>query len=299
MLSRCRGDDCWFSGRSSSESERRQALVSSDVAFGYCPVDWLREAARLKWVQLSGVGFDQYLPLAAGGSPPFTLTNLRGVFTDCVAETCLGGVLAFNRGIKRLSERQLAHSWEKDAIRTQLRTLRGSKVLVLGTGSIGRQFGTLARALGADVTFYGRKCPPADICGTRALDSALPQMDVVAAFLPDTPETRDLFGGGRIGLLKNEAIFVSAGRGTLVDEVALLAALDAGQLRAAVLDVTRVEPLPLTSALWSNDKVLLTQHTAGGHREEQRIAVAHFGGNIERFKSGQQLANTVDWRRGY
>lgn len=299
VLSCCPGDVCWFSERSSSESERRNALAASDVAFGYCPVDWLRQATRLKWLQLSGVGFDQYLQLAAGTSPPFTLTNMRGVFTDCVVETCLGGVLAFNRGIKRLNELQLAKSWEKDEIRKQLRTLRGSKVIVLGTGSIGGQFGALARALGAEVTFYGRRCPPADICGTSALDSALPHMDVVAAFLPDTPETRDLFGSRRIGLMKNDAIFVNAGRGTLVDEAALIAALDSGRLRAAVLDVTREEPLQVSSPLWSHEKILLTQHTAGGHRDEQRIAVEHFVRNIERFKSGQQLANIVDWSKGY
>lgn len=299
VLSRCQGDDCWFSSHSNSEAERRQALASSDIAFGYCPVDWLREASRLKWLQLSGVGFDQYLPLAAGGSPPFALTNLRGVFTDCVAETSLAGVLAFNRGIKQLCEKQIARSWEKDAIRTQLRTLRGSSVLVLGTGSVGRQFGAWSRALGADVTFYGRSCPPADICGMEALDAALPQMNVVASFLPDTAETRHLFGRGRIGLLNKEAIFVNAGRGTLLDEAALLGALDAGQLRGAVLDVTRDEPLPPTSALWSNDKVLLTQHTAGGRRDEQRISVVHFAENVERFKNGQPLANSVDWHKGY
>jgi phosphoglycerate dehydrogenase-like enzyme len=295
----CPEDDCWFAGQTSSEGERREALAASEIAFGYCPHDWLREAPRLQWMQLPGVGFDQYLPLAQGGQPPFLMTNLRGVFKDCVAESCLAGVLAFNRGIKRLSERQVARSWEKDAIRPQLRTVRGSRVLVLGTGAIGRQFGALMAGLGAEVTFFGRSCPPADISGTQALDSALPRMQVVAAFLPDTAETRDLFGRERIGLLNKEAVFVNAGRGSLVDEAALVTALDAEQFRGAVLDVTREEPLPLSSALWSNGKVLLTQHTAGGHRDELRIAIEHFVGNRARFKNGQQLVNLVDWRKGY
>jgi len=299
LCSFCEGDDCWFSGVSGNETERPGALHASEVAFGYCPVDWLRDASGLKWMQVPGVGFDQYLPLAAGGTPPFAITNMRGVFKDCVAETCLGGILALNRGIKKLSERQLAHSWDKDAIRPHLRTLRGARVLVLGTGAIGKQFGALVEGLGAVVKFYGRNCPPADIAGEDSLDSVLPDMDVVAAFLPDTPHTGNLFDEKRIALLGKEALLVNAGRGSLVNEDALLAALDAGRLRGAVLDVTREEPLPTSSALWSNDKVLLTQHTAGGHRDELRIAIACFGDNLERFRNGLALTNSVDWKKGY
>jgi glyoxylate/hydroxypyruvate reductase len=295
----CEGDDCWFSRASASEAERRGALHASEVAFGYCPVDWLHDASDLQWMQVPGVGFDQYLPLAAGGTPPFAITNMRGVFKDCVAETCLGGILALNRGIKKLSEWQVTQSWEKDALRPHLRTLRGARVLVLGTGAIGKQFGALVEGLGAEVTYFGKNCPPADIAGEESLDSVLPDMDVVAAFLPDTPRTRNLFDGKRIALLGKEALFVNAGRGSLVNEDALLVALDGGRLRGAVLDVTREEPLPVSSALWSNDKVLLTQHTAGGHRDELHLAIAYFGENLERFRNGLALTNSVDWQKGY
>jgi phosphoglycerate dehydrogenase-like enzyme len=131
------------------------------------------------------------------------------------------------------------------------------------------------------------------------LDTILPICDAIVAALPGTPETYGLLGADRLRLLPDHAVVVNVGRGSVIDTEALVAALDSGGLRGAVLDVTEVEPLPSDSALWDRSNVILSPHTAALTVDEDVRIVDLFAANLQRFVAGQPLLNLVEVDRGY
>lgn len=274
----------------------RQRFEGCEASFGRCPLPWIAESPNLRWIQLDSVGFDD---LAKLDWPTLgrrvTVTNLAGFFADPVAESALAGLLGLLRGIDRLALLQPRKSWQKMALRPTLRTLRGANVLLVGRGSIGRRFEELVAPFGCRVTATtaGNPLPPAE------LDRALASADVIFSSIPETAATRNLFDARRLGLMKPRAIFVNVGRGGVVDEAALAAALQANRLGGAVLDVTLVEPLPPENPLWNCPNVILTQHTGGGTEDEGMRKVEAFLDNFRRFAAGRPLAGVVDFARGY
>jgi phosphoglycerate dehydrogenase-like enzyme len=277
--------------------EQKEQFLTSDVAFGNVPAAWLEETDRLQWLQLESVGFTPYQEVAPGRS--FTLTNLKGFFGTPVAETILAGVLALYRGVDTLVELKSERAWRKMEVRPALRTLHGQRAVILGSGSIGRALKRLLLAFSCPVTVFANSAPEADIYTPSELDEALTNADVVAACLPDTPDTRNLFDRRRLALLPERAVFVNVGRGSVVDEEALTRALQDERLGGAVLDVTREEPLPETHPLWHCPNTILTQHTAGGTADETEQKVHFFLDNLSRFRDGETLLNVVDFERGY
>ena len=280
-----------------TESENRNACQAATLVLGNPPPQWLLEADKLRWVQLSSAGFSQYTELA-GRELPFIITNSAGLFGVPVAETALAGILALMRGIPQLIFDKERKQWEGAKLRPELATLTGKRVLVLGTGSIGGTFRKLLRGFNCAVESMGRH-DNADFQGLEALDIRLPKADVVVATLPDTAETRDMFDRDRIALLNNSCIFVNVGRGSLVDEAALLDRLQKGTLGGAVLDVTRNEPLAEDDPLWRAPRTILTQHSGGGAQEENRKIVDRFLENFALLKTGKSPEHRVDLERGY
>lgn len=274
----------------------RQRFEGCEASFGRCPLPWIADSPSLRWIQLDSVGFDD---LAKLDWPTLgrrvTVTNLAGFFADPVAESALAGVLALLRGIDRLALLQSRKSWQKLELRPTLRTLRGASVLLVGRGSIGRRFEALIAPFGCRVTATTARHPLPPV----ELDRALASADVVFSSLPETTATRNFFDATRLALLKPRAIFVNVGRGGVVDETALAAALQARRLGGAVLDVTVVEPLPPESPLWTCPNVILTQHTGGGTEDEGMRKVEAFLDNFHRFTAGRPLAGVVDFARGY
>ena len=141
--------------------------------------------------------------------------------------------------------------------------------------------------------------PQADLHTVAELDRYLPDSDIVSVSLPETPDTNNLFDEPRFGRCKEGSIFVNVGRGSVVEEMALIENLRSGHLRGAIIDVTKEEPLPAEHPLWDAPNTIVTQHTAGGFKEELDEKISLFEGNLNCYKNGEPLKNVIDWGRGY
>jgi glyoxylate/hydroxypyruvate reductase A len=269
-------------------------LSGCDVAFGNPDSDSLIGAETLRWVQLESVGFGEYVDLDWEGlRRRLTLTNLAGFFADPVAETALAGLLALARGIDDLLRLQASNTWEGDPIRTRLRSLTGSHVVMVGFGAINQRLAALLAPFNCRITPI-RSDTPLD-----TMDRALVESDIIVCTAPDSPATRGMFDAARLALLPNHAIFANLGRGSIVDEAALAEALNTGQIGGAVLDVTEDEPLPASHPFWTCPNTILTQHSGGGTADELDRKIDVFLANFARFRDGEPLEGIVDMKRGY
>jgi glyoxylate/hydroxypyruvate reductase A len=158
---------------------------------------------------------------------------------------------------------------------------------------------TLLAAFECAVSGYARSSPQAQLHSLPELDAALPAADLIINTLPHTPETQGLLGRERLERFAPHALLVNVGRGSAVDEAALVEALNANRLGGAVLDVTAIEPLPESSPLWTHPRVILTQHTGGRFPREADAKIDVFLANYARFSRGETLGEAVDASRGY
>lgn len=252
----------------------------------------LLKASGLKWLQSGAAGFDHPIfgQLVQRG---VALTTSHGQAVG-MADYVLWGVLDhFQRGPERRAA-QAARDWA----RLQFRDIERTHWLVIGFGSIGQGVGQRARAFGAKVTGVRRHQAPhpaADVIAAEAdIPTLLPQADVVVLSVPLTPQTRHLVDAEFLGRMKPRSVLVNVGRGGLVDEAALLAALDKGTPGHALLDVFETEPLPAESPFWSHPRVSLTAH-ASGISEGQAVRNDElFLDNLRRYAEGQPLLNLAD-----
>lgn len=291
-------DDVWMANPAGATAADRAAFLEAEVAFGAFPADLLVATTRLRWIQFSSVGIDFYRNAEwAKVAGRVVCTNLRGVFAECMAQTVLASILSFNRGLDQFVRLQERRDWQKDYYHPRLHILQGAHVLLMGSGSVTTRVRELLAQFGCTFTVYARTS--GDIHSAAQLDEALPKADIVCAALPDTTETRNLLNADRIARLKRGALFLNVGRGSLIDETALIAVLRSGHLRGALLDVTRREPLPPDDPLWSCPRTLLTQHTSAGSEMEFIHSIQFFGENLARYRAGQPLEGIIDWSKGY
>lgn len=260
--------------------------------------DAARRLPRLRWVQTLSAGPD--LVLGAGFADRVLLTGGVGLHDQPVAEHALALILALVRELPQAWRAQQRHEWAPALGGPRplhppgrITTLLGAEVLVWGFGSIGVTLaGHLAR-LGAHVTGVARSAGERSgypVVAQAGLDAALAMTDVLVLVLPDTPETTNALSRDRIARLPAHALVVNVGRGSTVDEDALLAALTEGRLAGAGLDVTRTEPLPADSPLWDAPNTIITPHAAGGRPVG---AAALIEDNVRRLLAGEELANLV------
>jgi glyoxylate/hydroxypyruvate reductase A len=294
------GHEVGFGDQLATPEARRVAVAGAEIVFGNVPADWLGAAPALRWVQLDSAGVDAWLGLnAARPGSPVVITNLRDFYGRAVSEAALAGILAFYRQLPPLLAAQRERRWVKTAVESGIGQLHGARALVLGTGAIGRRLMTLLAAFECAVSGYARSSPQAQLHTLAALDAALPAADLVINTLPHTPETQGLLGRDRLARFAPQALLVNVGRGSAVDEGALVEALDANRLGGAVLDVTAIEPLPESSPLWMHPRVILTQHTGGRFPREADAKIDVFLANYARFSRGETLGEAVDASRGY
>jgi glyoxylate/hydroxypyruvate reductase A len=281
-------------GLSGAELVETGEVSGCDVAFGNPDSDALAAAETLRWVQLESVGFGEYTDLDWDRlGTRLTLTNLAGFFAGPVAETALAGLLALTRGINEVLHLQTLQIWEGDPIRTRLRSLSGSHVVMVGFGAINQRLADFLAPFDCQIT------PIRSDTRLDVLDRAIATADVVVCTAPDTPATRQMFDAKRLGLLPSHAIFANLGRGSIVDEAALARALGTGQIAGAVLDVTEEEPLPAGHPFWTCPNTILTQHSGGGTADELDRKIDVFLANFTRFQNGEPLTSVVDMKRGY
>ncbi|MFD6156581.1 D-2-hydroxyacid dehydrogenase [Nocardia sp. NPDC060256] len=278
------------------------ALRGADVLFVYdfltraIPGAW-PSADRLQWLHMGSTGVDPAMFPELRASD-VVVTNTRGLFDTAIAEYVLGQILGFAKDLPGSLRRQLRHEWEH----RENERVAGSTVLIVGTGSIGRAIARLLRAAGMNIRAVGRRMRSADPdFGTVGTDlhAELPMADYVVAIAPLTPQTRNMFGTSEFAAMKPHARFVNVGRGELVVTDDLVAALGAGSIAGAALDVVDPEPLPPGHPLWDLPNVSITPHNSGDFRGWRTDIVTAFAENFDNWITGRPLQNVVDKELGY
>lgn len=291
-------------------SDEAMALVRDAevyVGFGITRPLFLA-APRLRWVHSAAAGVRGALFPEMVASDVL-LTNSAGIHGVPIAETVLGGVLHFLRGLDLALEQQRGAVWDKSpfvAPGSPLRELGDSRVLVVGAGGLGTEIAVRMSAFGATCVGIRRRpalgLPPGfhEVYGPEALEGELPRADVVVLTAPFTPGTDQLLSADRLARLPRHAILVNVARGALVDEEALARMLADGRLRGAVLDVFREEPLAPSSPLWQLRSALITPHVSpvspGRFWPRQQGLLLD---NWRRYHAGAPLRNVVDKQQGY
>ena len=246
---------------------------------------------QLRWVQSTWAGIDA---IAHFASETLQITPLKGVFGPAMTEYVMGWLLAIERDvISRASHNEWTPSFEP--------RIAGKRLGIMGTGGIGTAIALAAKSFGLEVIGLnsdGRAVNGFNACYASAERLAFAEgLDYLVSVLPQTSQTDNLIDHEVLVRLNPEAIVINAGRGNSVVEADLIASLDAGHLRAAVLDVFREEPLPPHDPLWSTSGVHITSHTAGPTPDEAVAEV--FERNLKRYIAGEPLTDAVRAGRGY
>ena len=257
----------------------------------------------LRWVHSPAAGVGGMLFPAMKASP-VVLTNSRGMSAAAVAEHALMLILSSVRRLPEAVRAQDARRWICNDL-AGLPSLRGRTLAIIGLGAIGRELARMASGLGMVVIGTRRDMEEpvpagvAEALDPEELPAVLQRADVVVLTAPLTEETRGMIGAAELRLMKPDAWLVNVARGKLVDEAALIDALESGTIAGAALDVFEHEPLSASSPLWGLRNAVLTPHVAGFLADYWEAACALFAANLTRYLSGEALANTVDKQKGY
>ena len=282
-----------------SEPEIREALarLRPEVAFSVkCPgLDHgvhrlLLDCPSLRWIQVGGAGVDH---LGPWDPARVTVTNCAGVLSRFQAETVTGAILMLNFGFPRYLRQQAERIWRQQP----WGPLSEKTLLVVGLGNIGAKVAANAKALGMTVVGLRRSAaaiPQVDeMLPLEALHEGLARADFVTLHVPLTAETRHLIDADALAAMQPGAFLINTARGPVVDEAALIAALQSGGLAGAYLDVFEVEPLPPASPLWSLESVVISPHFADAAAGWERRFAAFFADNLMRWLAGQPLEKPV------
>ncbi len=279
-------------------------LAAADIAFDFDwqdPASLLTNAPRLRWVQATSAGIGGFVQRYGLDGGDLLLTTAAGTHASPLAEFAVTGALHFIKDVPGLLEHQRRHHWQRHVSGQ----LSGRRATVVGLGSIGRRVVELYGLLGVRVTGVGRDgghydLPEGvDVVSTANLDAVLPGTDILVLACPLTPETQNLIDAARVDLLPAGAVVVNIARGQVIDESALTAALSAGHLRGAALDVFQTEPLPDASPLWDLPNVLVSPHSASTAAEENAVLTELFIQNLRHYLAGRPLRNVYRADRGY
>ena len=281
---------------SSPETVDEAQVAHADVVFGNVRPELLGAARGLRMLQLNSAGYDKYV--APGIVPEgCALCCATGAYGQAVSEHLFTSVLCLMKKLHGYRDLQRAHEWGDLG---EVATPAGANVLVLGAGDIGTHLAALFAAVGARVTGVRRRAVAAEAPFARMatmgeLGELLPQADVVCSVLPSTPETAGLADAGFFAAMKPGAYFGNAGRGSLVDQTALVAALESGHLAGAALDVCTPEPLSADDPLWDAPNLLLTPHISGFYHLPVTLdnIVGIAAENLAHLEAGEPLRNQV------
>jgi phosphoglycerate dehydrogenase-like enzyme len=301
------------------EAEAARAVTDADAFFGKITPPLLAAARRLRWVQAPTVSLEHYVfpELIAH---PCVLTNMRGLFSDVIAEQVFGTILCFARNLHLYVRNQMQGRWEPvggEAERANFAVgpglvsgidrahhgLADATLGVVGLGAIGTEIARLGlafrmRVLAVDPV-QERAAEGVTLWRPERLPDLLAESDYVVIAAPHTPETYKLFRRAQFRQMKRTAYLINIGRGAIVDLADLTAALEAGDLAGAGLDVFETEPLPAGHPLWRMANVIVTPHVAGF---SPRIAERHLAvllDNLGRFRRGEPLRNVADKARWF
>jgi phosphoglycerate dehydrogenase-like enzyme len=291
-------------GSVKQHAEEAEIILFSGLAGKTVPLRELwPHAKQVRWIHSLSAGVDNLLFPELSESP-VVLTNARGVFKRSLAEFVLLGMLYFYKRVRRLIESQRAHKWDDFMVEW----LPGKKMGVVGYGEIGRECAMLAKAVGVTVYATRRKVELSAndavlerVFAPARLKEMLSEVDVVLAAAPLTPETRHMIGEAEFRVMKSSTIVMNVGRGPVIDEAALIHALQERRIAGAALDVFEVEPLPANHPFYDMENVLLSPHCTDRTRDPDwlDLSMQCFVNNFWRYTREGKLENVVDKKAGY
>lgn len=260
-------------------------------------------AKSVRWVHTLSTGVEKLLfPALIESNVP--VTNARGVFKRSLAEFALLGMLFHFKRVRRLIDNQRRHKWDEFYVKLANRRILG----VVGFGEIGRECALLAAGIGMKIHAVRRTAgksandPILDrVFKLEELHEMLAAVDVLVCAAPLTPQTRHMIGDAQFGVMKPTALVINVGRGPVIDEAALIRALQNRQIAGASLDVFEQEPLPETSPLWNMENVLISPHCTDRTDDPDwlDLTMEAFVENFRRYEKGETLKNIVDKQAGY
>ena len=298
------------------ESQAVAEIADADALFGYLTPRLLKATKKLRWAQAPTASMEKYL-FAELVESPVIVTNMRGIFSDVIADHVFGYILMFAKNFHIYLRQQMRAEWHmlgRDAnelpgyggpgeVHPSDRaaiTLADCTLAVIGMGGIGQETARRGLAFGMRVLGVDPRADSAPegvtLVESDRLREVLGQSDFVVIAAPHTPETCKLFNRERIRWMKRTAYLINVGRGVIVDLADLTAALQAGDIAGAGLDVYEIEPLPKDHPLWKMENAILTPHCAAASPRVPERHLATLLENLRRFVAGEALLNVVDKR---
>lgn len=283
------------------ESVQDAEVILNGIPDGHLLRDILTYATRLHWVHSLSDGVEKILFPELVASPA-VLTNARGVFKRSLAEFVIGAVLYFAKDLRRLIRSQQAGIWDP----FEMEEAHGKVMGIVGYGETGRACAEKAHSFGMKILGLRRRPELSKgdpwlqaVFGPEGLRGLLAQSDYVVLAAPATPQTRRLIGRAEFAAMKPSAVLINVGRGSSVDETAMIEALEQGRIRGVALDVYETEPLPSGHAFYRLENVLLSPHCADHTPGFCELDMEFFVENLHRFLIGEPLKNVVDKVVGY
>jgi phosphoglycerate dehydrogenase-like enzyme len=297
------------------ENQALTEIADADALFGSLTLPMLRAASKLRWVQAPTASMERFLFPELIDSP-VVVTNMRGIYSDVIADHVFGLILCYAKNLHTYIRQQMEGVWQvlgrepgelpgyggQGEVHPSDRaaiTLSDCTLGIIGLGGIGAETARRGLAFGMRVVSVDpmAAAAPTGVTLLKNLEDLLPQSDFVVIAAPHTPETYKLIKRPQLRQMRRTAILINVGRGVIVNLADLTAALEAGEIAGAGLDVFEIEPLPAEHPIWRMPNVIITPHTAAA---SPRIAERHLEtllDNLRRFVNGQPLRNVVDKKR--
>lgn len=297
---------CGYSVEYFPSSEAAVGQVDDfEILYGHCSRRVIRSAKSLKWYCCCWAGVDHFCDEGLYQNADCLLTNSSGAYGTTIAEHLIMVCLMLLR--REMEYTDLIRAGEWRVLPGGIRSLHGSRITVLGTGDIGTEFARRAQSFHPACIHGVRRSVKAadpaftDVYAISELDALLPETDLLIMALPATAETVGILSRERLALLPESAYIVNVGRGTAIDQEALIDALNSGRLAGAALDVVVPEPLPADHPLRGAKNLLLTPHVAGnttlGYTCDKNVQM--FCADLANYAAGRPLTNLVDRKKGY
>jgi phosphoglycerate dehydrogenase-like enzyme len=291
-----------FNGTPDQEKQWENMLGQAEVIFGYISPSHSRNlkkiAPNLKWVQSPSTGIGQMVHEGGLTDSDIVFTTAGGVHTGPLAEFCMTAMLMYVKDVFRMEREQHSKHWERYCGME----LRGKTLAIISLGHTGRELARLAGCFGMRVIGTKRNIEGVNLVSLGAerlypwtdLKPMLSQADFVVLCVPHTSETTALIGEEELAAMKNGSMLINVARGVIVDQTALISALQSGHLGAAALDVTTPEPLPADSPLWDMPNVLISPHSASTVDAENEKLTNLFCENLRNYLDGKSLRNVLN-----
>ncbi len=279
-------------------------MADVDAMFGQLTAEEYQNAKKLRWVQSSSAGVEWIARVPGLVESDVVVTNMRGAHAATIAEHTFAMLLTMTRCLPTFAQHQHEHAWGRSGVTERMCGIKGLTMGIVGFGNIGRAIAKRAtgfemRVLAVDA----HEVPPGEgveeVWPLSRLNDLCEQSDVLTISAPITPQTRGMVGREQIRRLKRGSYILQMSRGGIVDEPALVDALEEGHLNGAGLDVTATEPLPVGDPLWTAPNLIVTPHTSAYSDLTMSLVYEILSENLGRFLRGEELMNTVNKQLGY